>query len=257
MSCDKLRHFIQVLYDSGIVFPSVDLKSPNYKQQQDAADEECFLRGTFVFEDNSPENSAIPSVFNLLCGSRSWWKTTHQEARLKPKVLATWNRDKKVWFSEKDRRGHLKKLIHYETKMDPPLTYLCDKGCRKSTMKQKLRSCAEKKDVKRVVLIMCYKAENGKVYTLLKLEGHYSLHLSHQWRAVKRYQLKKETNPFYKTTRREDCKTKGKCTENKEPFFYANLKPEEIKDKEYYDSYIRTGQELWVPLSLTNILLKQ
>ena len=44
-SCDKLRHFIQVLYDSGIVFPSVDLKSPNYKQQQDAADDSHPLDG--------------------------------------------------------------------------------------------------------------------------------------------------------------------------------------------------------------------
>ena len=128
-----------------------------------------------------------------------------------------------------------------------------------------------------------FKTNFGAKYTLLKLEGYYSISIGHSVAAIKRYKLKKPGKTAYET-RREDCSkdTKGCKIKNKEETcyersygtnlcsvsindyhnnkFYNNLNEENEKEKFFlslnqYDTYVRTGDEFFIPQQITDYLL--
>jgi len=266
-----IRDFIYTLYDSDILIPQ-DIHNKSDK---------CFLRGTFVFEDQHGD------VFNLLkhtgCNfGHSWWKTTHSQARFKKAIEATLEISKNKesrWITKRDKKDNLEKFYQYEHKLKPAIVYACDKECRNGT------HCNDKglEDPKEVLFMYHFKtfSEYGsKRYTLLKLEGHYSLSVGHTKAAVNRYVLKKTAKTGYSTTRREDCekdksgcKLKGKQICNIDECKSALLEQYHIQNfisqngeqvrKPIYDSvrfynkHIRTGDEFYVPQPLTIQLLER
>tara|TARA_B100000925_G_scaffold192921_1_gene145971 strand:- start:5230 stop:6183 length:954 start_codon:yes stop_codon:yes gene_type:complete len=275
-----ITDFVYHLYDSGILFPTNLLD----KQKQ------CFLRGTFVFEDNNSE------VFKMLekagCNkTQSFWKTTHSEVRHKDAVDASLRlkgRPKGVkveekWKFDKDSKNALKKFFQYEHKIDPAIVYLCDKLCR-TAEKNNTDICKEKAriDPKEVLFMYHFmtKSKYGKPrkYTLLKLEGHFSISAGHTLAAVKRYGLGKEGKTAYKTTRREDCFKKNSCLFKDSQIcdddgctvynagfdyhvynFINNNKDKKnsiVDSIKFYYKHLRTGDELFIPQEITNILLK-
>ena len=276
-----ITDFVYHLYDSGIVFPN----DPLEKQKK------CFLRGTFVFEDNNSE------VFKLLekagCNkTQSFWKSTHSEVRKKDAVDASLRlkgRPKgrlvsEKWKYTKDKSNNLEKFYQYEHKLNPAIVYLCDSVCR-TAEKNNTQICSEKarKDAKEVLFMYHFmtKPSYGKPrkYTLLKLEGHFSISAGHTLAAVKRYGFGKEGKTAYKTTRREDCFKKNTCQfkGNKicddkgtcnlynagfdyHVYNYISQNPDKsdsvVSSIEYYFKNLRTGDELFIPQDITTTLVK-
>lgn len=274
-----ITNFIYFLYDSGILFPNDERKK-----------EQCFLRGTFVFEDNNSE------IFKMLekagCNkTQSFWKTTHSEARLKNAVDASLRlkgRPKGIsvsekWKYDKDKNGKLEKFYQYEHKLNPAIVYLCDNICRTAN-KNGHKICSEKSrvDAKEVLFMYHFKTKSNlgdkvRKFTLIKLEGHFSISLGHTIAAVKRYGLGKEGKTAYKTTRREDCSKKNscqfkgtvKCIENKcgiydsshdyhvRNFMTSQNKQSLLNSVKFYSENLRTGDELFIPQNLTDHILKK
>lgn len=282
----NLRKFIEIVYDSDIIFP-----------QKEKRTNECFLRGTFVFEDN--DSNMFKMLYNCE-HTQSFWKTTHSEVKKKNTVDASLRLEgtismlpvKESWIDEKNKEGILKKLYQYEVKLEPPFEYSCNKECRVDSPPTE---CSEAlKDPKGVALLYHFRikateepkaTDKPKVieraYTFLKLEGHYSLSLGHSVSAIARYGFNKDGKPANLPSRREDCgqkcefKGKSFCdTENKDSCLLYNEKndyhitnfkefklaaPEMAvnidKSIDIYSNHVRTGDELFVPQDITNALL--
>jgi hypothetical protein len=116
-----------------------------------------------------------------------------------------------------------------------------------------------------------------RLYTFLKLEGHYSISLGHTKSAFDRYILKKDAKPADLPSRREDCgekcefKDKNICDkEKKSCSVYSEKNDYHIKQFKLaapemadnidisiniYSEHVRTGDELFVPQDITNALL--
>lgn len=273
-----ITDFVYFLYDSGILFPTDERKQDN-----------CFLRGTFVFEDNNSE------IFKMLekagCNkTQSFWKTTHSEVRKKEAVDASLRlkgRPKGVlkeekWKYDKDKKGYLEKFYQYEHSINPPIVYLCDQICRiASSNNTEICSQKGRVDPKEVLFMYHFKTKTNygeRKYTLLKLEGHFSISAGHTLAAVKRYGFGKEGKTSYKTTRREDCFKKNSCQFLGKQKCKADMKcgiynssydyhiTNFINNKNrasltesinLYSKHIRTGDELFIPQDLTTHLLEK
>ena len=269
-SCN-LRKFIQNIFDSDIIFPKKERRN-----------NECFLRGTFIFEDN--DSKMFKMLYN--CNhTQSFWKTTHSEVKNKPATDASLRLKGTVkflaveeeWDNQKNKKGFLEKLYQYEVPLEPPFEYSCNKECREVSSST---DCTDElKDPKGVALLYHFKikAIDGieYKYTFLKLEGHYSISIGHTISAFDRYILKKDAKPANLPSRREDCgekcEFKGKsicnkdsCSEYNEYNEYHIIKfkltaPEMVYDIDksikIYSENVRTGDELFVPEHITNALL--
>jgi len=272
-SCN-LFTFIQNIYDSDIIFPEKERRT-----------NECFLRGTFVFEDN--ESKMFKMLYNCQ-HTQSFWKTTHSEVKNKIAVDASLRLKGTVklqsvdekWDEQKNKKGYIEKLYQYEVIIDPPFEYSCNKECR---LVSPSTDCPESlKDPKGVALLYHFriKAIDGKqhAYTFLKLEGHYSLSIGHTVSAFDRYILKKNAKPANLPSRREDCgekcefkgkricnnENKDNCSEYNERNDYHIIQFKKAapdmalsidKSIDIYSKNIRTGDELFVPQDITNALL--
>lgn len=271
----NLRKFIEIVYDSDIIFP-----------QKEKRTNECFLRGTFVFEDN---DSIMFKMLNNCEHTQSFWKTTHSEVKKKDAIDASLHLKDNFWNNEKNKKGFLEKLYQYEVKLEPPFVYSCNKECRVDSPPTE---CSEElKDPKGVALLYHFRIKTTdktdvieRAYTFLKLEGHYSLSLGHTFSAIARYGFNKDGKPANLPSRREDCgekcefKGKSDCeTENKDAtenkdicslynekndYHITNFKieaPEMAvnidKSIDIYSTHVRTGDELFVPQDITNALL--
>lgn len=266
----NLRKFIEIVYDSDIIFP-----------QKEKRTNECFLRGTFVFEDN---DSKMFKMLNNCEHTQSFWKTTHSEVKKKQNVIdASLRLKDNFWNNEKNKKGFLEKLYQYEVKLEPPFEYSCNKECRVDSPPTE---CSEAlKDPKGVALLYHFRIKATdesnvieRAYTFLKLEGHYSLSLGHTFSAFDRYILKKDAKPANLPSRREDCgekcefkynsicdrENKDSCSKHNEKNDYhiTNFKKaaEEMaenidKSIDIYSKHVRTGDELFVPQDITNALL--
>ena len=273
----SIRDFIYYVYDNDKIFPQNDIESK----------EKCFLRGTFVFEDN---DSKIFKLLEQNCNyNHSPWKTTHEEAK-KDSVIETLRLKSSLkeekWKTMRDEKNNPKNFYQYEHKLNPPIVFACDKVCRGENKCNTCEKCNESgyKDPKGVVFMYHFKTNFGSKYTLLKLEGHYSLSLGHTSAAVNRYLLKKTAKTGYTTTRREDCgKDKKGCKiKNKEEICYklysgntlcsvsfddyhntkfyndineVNKREDFLRSLRDYDEYVRTGDEFFIPQQITNYLL--
>lgn len=272
-SCN-LRNFIQNIYDSDIIFPEKERRT-----------NECFLRGTFVFEDN--DSKMFKMLYNCK-HTQSFWKTTHSEVKKKEAVDASLRLKGTIkmrsveeeWDNVKNKKGFLEKLYQYEMPLEPPFEYSCNKECRAVSSTTECNEAL--KDPKGVALLYHFKikAINGiqHAYTFLKLEGHYSISIGHTVAAFDRYVLKKDAKPADLPSRREDCGEKcyfkGKPICDKENIDSCSIYTEHSdyhikqfkkaapemavnidKSIDIYSNNVRTGDELFIPQDITNALL--
>lgn len=205
----------------------------------------------------------------------SFWKTTHSEARYKAvdascRLASSFKEEK--WKYGKDKNENLEKFFQYEHSLNPPITFLCDKEGRNT----KYDKNDDHADPKRVLFMYHFKTKNiegtVKKYTFLKLEGFFSLDPRHIKEAVKRYVLGKDGQTGYKLSRREDCYKNNSCMLNKNGRFdkygqteyhitklcqTQGIKKQVTDSVEFYSKHIRTGDELFVPQDLTDMLLEE
>ena len=274
----SIRDFIYYVYDNDKIFPQDDIESKK----------KCFLRGTFVFEDN---NSQIFKLLEQNCNhTHSFWKTTHEEAKKKDSVVETLRLKSSLkeekWKPIRDENNNPKHFYQYEHKFNPPIVFACDKDCRGENRCNTCEKCNESgyEDPKGVVFMYHFKTNFGSKYTLLKLEGHYSISLGHTFAAVNRYGFNKTGKTGYTTTRREDCmKDKKGCQLIKKnncyrldennalcssisfadyhnnKFYYSlkdtNKETNFFRSLRNYDEYVRTGDEFFIPQQITDYLL--
>ena len=119
---NNLRKFIETIFDSNIIFPEKEKRT-----------KECFLRGTFVFEDN--ESRMFKMLYNCP-HTQSFWKTTHSEVKKKSAVDASLRLKgtvklqdvEELWDDKKNNNQLLEKLYQYEAPLEPPFEYSCNKG---------------------------------------------------------------------------------------------------------------------------------
>lgn len=270
-----LRDFIINLYKNDIIF------NPTEKN--------CFLRGTFIFEDN---NSEIFSFLNHpKCNTiSSFWKNTHSLARKKRDVVASFKRKDLLpskWDNKK-KKGFLEKFHQYEHVLVPKLDHLCDLEECNIPLDNSMAYCSEISDQKGVLLMYHFKTITDRKYTLLKLEGEFSMSIQHGLNALKRYVEKKDHESKIYGSRREDCCKNNNCDfstcypDDKFGYSYnsklgdshihrfiGNIQNSNIdvntinniirdinSSVEYYNRNIRTGDEFFFPQYMTDDLLK-
>jgi hypothetical protein len=268
-SCN-LRKFIENIYYSDIIFP-----------EKENRNNECFLRGTFIFEDN--DSIMFKMLYNCH-HTQSFWKTTHSEVKNKPAVDASlclkgtvkFQSVEEKWDDKKNIKGFLEKLYQYEVPLEPPFEYSCNKECKDVSPTP---NCSEAlKDPKGVALLYHFRIkaidEIEHKYTFLKLEGHYSISLGHTISAFDRYILKNDGKPANLPSRREDCREKCEffcdkdiCSGYNEHKEYHIRQFKKVKEEapemlddidksiKIYSENVRTGDELFVPQHITNLLL--
>ena len=210
----------------------------------------CFTNGTFMFEDNDRKlfNNLKKSKF-----SHTWYKTTHKMLKKKPGFVCSTH--------------HLKN----ECKTDDIHQYEIE-------IPEKMVTCGSDKVIKRVILMYNVKIQHGgvsKFFTFFKLESWPAISANHTAQAFKRYLLKKESTKTVSMKRREDCqKDKNGCLLYSK-FTNASYQDDHIKlllsstsklnqtDKKdiyesitWYNNFVRTGDELFVPQYLTNKLMQ-
>ena len=217
----KLVAFIKSLYQSKRIFP-----------------QQCFSRGTFVFEDPGHV------VFDLLFETKpvyAFWKTTHmlvKERGVESYRPAFDKFHSKRSIKEKEERWRNDKIYLFEREFETPLNGLCQ-----------LKSGCSLDDKKGVVFMYHFRIQKHE-YTLMKLEGHKALSLEHTKRAVERYVLHtKIKNPELAAfpKRREDCQLDQKGCEH--PRSDQHFRAADPTACDEYDKIARTGDEYFVPKS--------
>lgn len=210
----------------------------------------CFTNGTFMFEDNDK------SLFNALKESKfshAWYKTTHKMVKDKPGFVCS--------SYHKDNMCKLGKIHQYEIQIP-----------------EKPVICGQDKIIKRVILMYNVKIRHDGVtkwYTFFKLESWPAISTNHSIHALQRYILKKEASKTISLKRREDCKKDKLGCKLYSHFWNKNYQDDHLNallsrqstlnqnEKQeiydsfwWYDRFVRTGDELFVPQYVTNDLLK-
>lgn len=243
MSNCKLLDLIDLIYD-----PNLQLLFPDNSDL-------CFTNGTFIFEDNNNQ------LFNLLLScekSYAFYKKTHKVILQTNPFFCSTKIDKEI------KKCQSNDIYQYEIDIKP----------------LKIINCNGFTVDKRVILIYSFTVklnETHKNYIFFKLEEHQAISISHTSKAFNRYILHKETAKNNLMIRREDCfKDKSGC-KLLSLFKELQYDDENYPDKEYYediikklkdqlnqiidsinfyDKNIRTGDEYFIPQSLTEYILE-
>lgn len=228
--------FIDKIYNTqSLVFPSQN---------------SCFTNGTFMFEDKDK------NLFNALQKakfSHAWYKNTHETVKNKQNFVCS--------SYHKDNKCISDKIHQYEIEIP-----------------DKFVNCGSDKIIKRVILtynVKMHREGITKYYTFFKLESWPAISLKHTTQAFQRYILKNESTKTVSLKRREDCqKDKSGCKLysqflnkkyqddhinyllSRHSNLNQNQKQEIYHSFSWYDEFVRTGDEYFVPQYITNELLK-
>ena len=194
-----------------------------------------------------------------------------------PLVYGVYDIDKSSWFTERIN-GELIYIKKYEYELGCPIEFLCDPDCKSNSSKNS-KCCSEgKRDTKRAFMFFRYKtvskkdcnSENikanykqlNKSYVLLQLANHKTVSFGYYG-----YILDKETrlavgNFQFKSdypTRRRDLKLtvdldkeKTRILSNISNRYTRSTEGESI---DFYNKYLRMGNEIFIPQYVTNMLL--
>lgn len=222
-----------------------------------------FVNGVFIFEDNNGE------IFKILCGDKPKKcsnyiaiRTTHSSVIKKIKKqketdIKLYNFEKNSWDNPSFGRG----LRFYEVAFN-----------KKIKIYYNIFDNNEKKlkfDEKGVAIISRFKITKknlkGKLeekrYTFLKLERNKTISMTHVYRAAKRYSFFGKVKSSFLISRREN--SKKQINSSKEDYHiseYINTIDDKTKIKQikynckFYDYYVRTGNEFFIPKSMTDII---
>lgn len=236
----------------------------------------CFLHGAFVFED---ENGLLLEAFTYKCGVDRWRVSvgeniTHNtfmnekkfnQLRHNSMLDTEFLKSMKIYYPDANiwRYYQYENLIKNEGRNAETLNYLCNPKCNKD---EKLEECTDdRKAPKKVMLFYPFRvtAENiTKRYLYLKLESSQSISLEHALEAAEAYTTDVKDNSGYHRRRerlrgeKESYERELRIIDNE---FYDALKlgSKDIENIKFYNAFVRSHNELFIPQSITNTLIKE
>lgn len=255
----QARNFVNFLYDysNNLIFFDTRGK-PETKNIKRSTN--CFLRGVFIFEDKDGK------IFNILAGDKPKKcsnyiaiRTTHSSVikkvqNNKETKIKLYNFEGNSWDNPSKWRG----LTFYETAFNKPIKLSC----------QTFDKDGEKKLVsinKGVAVIARFKVikkdtKEEREYTFFKPEPHEAISVAHVATSVEAY------NPFQSKKAKPDDlierkeRKKKQINNSEEDYhisqFIKNASQEDIdeikKESKFYDDLVRTGNEFYLPQSMTD-----
>lgn len=238
----------------------------------------CFLHGAFVFED---EKGLLLNALTHNCGVNRWRKSlrdeiTHNTFMNEEKfrklgrnsILDTeFLTSMKLYYP----RANIWKYYQYENFIKneggntETLKYLCNPKCNQD---EKLEECTDdRKAPKKVMLFYPFRVKSleknvSKRYLYLKLESSPAISVEHAIEAAEAYTTDVKDNSGY-PRRRERLKKKETSYDDKlriaDNEFYdsLNLSSNDKEDIRFYNDFVRSHNELFIPQSITNRIIKE
>lgn len=238
----------------------------------------CFLHGAFVFED---EKGLLLNALTHNCGVNRWRKSlrdeiTHNTFMNEDKfrklgrnsILDTeFLTSMKLYYP----RANIWKYYQYENFIKneggntETLKYLCNPKCNQD---EKLEECTDdRKAPKKVMLFYPFRVKSleknvSKRYLYLKLESSPAISVEHAIEAAEAYTTDVKDNSGY-PRRRERLKKKETSYDDKlriaDNEFYdsLNLSSNDKEDIRFYNDFVRSHNELFIPQSITNRIIKE
>ena len=238
----------------------------------------CFLHGAFVFED---EKGLLLNALTHNCGVNRWRKSlrdeiTHNTFMNEDKfrklgrnsILDTeFLTSMKLYYPD----ANLWKYYQYENFIKneggntETLKYLCNPRCNEE---EKLEECTDdRKAPKKVMLFYPFRVKSlkkniTKRYLYLKLESSPAISVEHAIEAAEAYTTDVKDNSGY-PRRRERLRKKETSYDDKlriadnEFYEYLNLTSNDKEDIRFYNKFVRSHNELFIPQSITNRIIKE
>lgn len=238
----------------------------------------CFLHGAFVFED---EKGLLLNALTHNCGVNRWRKSlrdeiTHNTFMNEEKfrklgrnsILDTeFLTSMKLYYP----RANIWKYYQYENFIKneggntETLKYLCNPKCNQD---EKLEECTDdRKAPKKVLLFYPFRVKSleknvSKRYLYLKLESSPAISVEHAIEAAEAYTTDVKDNSGY-PRRRERLRKKETSYDDKlriaDNEFYEslNLSSNDKEDIIFYNDFVRSHNEIFIPQSITNRIIKE
>jgi len=238
----------------------------------------CFLHGAFVFED---EKGLLLNALTHNCGVNRWRKSlrdeiTHNTFMNEEKfrklghnsILDTeFLTSMKLYYPDANiwKYYQYENFIKNEGGNTEILKYLCNPKCNED---EKLEECTDdRKAPKKVMLFYPFRVKSlkknvSKRYLYLKLESSPAISVEHAIEAAEAYTTDVKDNSGY-PRRRERLRKKETSYDDKlriaDHEFYEslNLSSNDKEDIRFYNDFVRSHNELFIPQSITNRIIKE
>lgn len=236
----------------------------------------CFLHGAFVFED---ENGILLNALTHNCGVNRWRisvgdEITHNTFMNEKKfrqlshksILDTeFLTSMKLYYPSANvwRYYQYENFIKNEGGNIETLNYLCNPKCNDD---ETLEECtSDRKAPKKVMLFYPFrvKATNiTKRYLYLKLESEPAISVEHALEAAVAYTTDVKDNSGYPRRRERLRKNESSYDHElsvRDNQFYdsLNLTEDDKKNIIFYNAFVRSHNEFFIPQSITNRLIKE
>jgi len=238
----------------------------------------CFLHGAFVFED---EKGLLLNALTHNCGVNRWRKSlrdeiTHNTFMNEEKfrklghnsILDTeFLTSMKLYYPDANiwKYYQYENFIKNEGGNTEILKYLCNPKCNED---EKLEECTDdRKAPKKAMLFYPFRVKSlkknvSKRYLYLKLKSSPAISVEHAIEAAEAYTTDVKDNSGY-PRRRERLRKKETSYDDKlriaDHEFYEslNLSSNDKEDIRFYNDFVRSHNELFIPQSITNTLIKE
>lgn len=237
----------------------------------------CFLEGAFVISDQDGKlfdkltKTCLPNNYRGSFGGITHDiflnETKFNKLKLGRATLDSQFLQNKLLYFPNDkvfRFFQFENPIQDQTKKNIELTYLCDPECQKN--QDNKRCIQSRKSVKRVMLFYPFQTidllnKSVKRYLYFKLESSKAISTQHTREAIIAYVNPPTKNDSGYPFRRERVtndennryKTELRIADAK---FYRKIPNIDVEEIRYYNHFVRSNDELYIPQVITNKILK-